>query len=201
MTLKVLIGAVPTCMLLTGLGILMVGPTPKAPSQDTSRQLSLQRWAPCTCGNRQGCPQETCPSSLQVSSQHLLNFPVEVTVSLTGLLGTSTPADIHPLQVLHLHSPQAGRLFPGSPHHPALLPPSTQPCIHSLFASPRSLWGPGGLEPGLLHFCIPRPNPRCTGRPTNMRPHSGQAKRCSGMLPMHAPTLLRGPAGITHHVP
>ncbi|XP_040848842.1 major facilitator superfamily domain-containing protein 2B [Ochotona curzoniae] len=42
-TLKVLIGAVPTCMLLTGLGILMVGPTPKAPSQDTSRQLSLQR--------------------------------------------------------------------------------------------------------------------------------------------------------------
>nr|XP_051699145.1 sphingosine-1-phosphate transporter MFSD2B isoform X4 [Oryctolagus cuniculus] len=42
-TLKVLIGAVPTCMILIGLCILMVGPAPKAPSQDTSRQLSLQR--------------------------------------------------------------------------------------------------------------------------------------------------------------
>ncbi|KAK1333250.1 hypothetical protein QTO34_006791 [Cnephaeus nilssonii] len=45
-TLKVLIGAVPTCMILTGLCILMVGPGPKVPSQDTSRQLSLRRWAP-----------------------------------------------------------------------------------------------------------------------------------------------------------
>ncbi|XP_073072045.1 sphingosine-1-phosphate transporter MFSD2B isoform X1 [Manis javanica] len=42
-TLKVLIGAVPTCMILTGLCILMVSPTPKVPSQDTSRQLSLRR--------------------------------------------------------------------------------------------------------------------------------------------------------------
>ncbi|XP_062064802.1 sphingosine-1-phosphate transporter MFSD2B [Lepus europaeus] len=42
-TLKVLIGAVPTCMILIGLCILMVGPAPKAPRQDTSRQLSLQR--------------------------------------------------------------------------------------------------------------------------------------------------------------
>lgn len=49
-TLKVLIGAVPTCMILTGLCILMVSPTPKVPSQDTSRQLSLRRWAPCVLG-------------------------------------------------------------------------------------------------------------------------------------------------------
>ncbi|KAM5143041.1 sphingosine-1-phosphate transporter MFSD2B [Callospermophilus lateralis] len=42
-TLKVLIGAVPTCMILAGLCILMVGPTPKVPSQDTSFQLSLRR--------------------------------------------------------------------------------------------------------------------------------------------------------------
>uniref|UniRef100_A0A8C9JP27 MFSD2 lysolipid transporter B, sphingolipid n=1 Tax=Panthera tigris altaica TaxID=74533 RepID=A0A8C9JP27_PANTA len=41
-TLKVLIGAVPTCMILTGLCILMVSPTPKVPSQN-SRRLSLQR--------------------------------------------------------------------------------------------------------------------------------------------------------------
>uniref|UniRef100_A0A4X1U049 Sphingosine-1-phosphate transporter MFSD2B n=1 Tax=Sus scrofa TaxID=9823 RepID=A0A4X1U049_PIG len=38
-TLKVLIGAVPTCMILTGLCILMVGPAPKAPTQDSSRSL------------------------------------------------------------------------------------------------------------------------------------------------------------------
>jgi hypothetical protein len=44
-TLKVLIGAVPTCMILTGLCILMVGPTAKVPTQDTSCQLSLRRWA------------------------------------------------------------------------------------------------------------------------------------------------------------
>ncbi|KAF0876343.1 MFS2B protein, partial [Crocuta crocuta] len=49
-TLKVLIGAVPTCMILTGLCILMVSPTPKVPRQDPSRQLSLQRWAPCARG-------------------------------------------------------------------------------------------------------------------------------------------------------
>ncbi|XP_005360670.1 major facilitator superfamily domain-containing protein 2B [Microtus ochrogaster] len=42
-TLKVLIGAVPTCMILIGLCVLMVGPTPKTPSQDASSQLSLQR--------------------------------------------------------------------------------------------------------------------------------------------------------------
>nr|XP_035128976.2 sphingosine-1-phosphate transporter MFSD2B isoform X1 [Callithrix jacchus] len=42
-TLKVLIGAVPTCMILTGLCILMVGSTPKTPSQDASRRLSLRR--------------------------------------------------------------------------------------------------------------------------------------------------------------
>ncbi|XP_049997851.1 sphingosine-1-phosphate transporter MFSD2B [Alexandromys fortis] len=42
-TLKVLIGAVPTCMILIGLCILMVGPTPKTPSQDASSQLSLRR--------------------------------------------------------------------------------------------------------------------------------------------------------------
>ncbi|MBZ3880479.1 Major facilitator superfamily domain-containing protein 2B [Sciurus carolinensis] len=42
-TLKVLIGAVPTCMILTGLCILLVSPTPKVPSQDTSCQLSLRR--------------------------------------------------------------------------------------------------------------------------------------------------------------
>lgn len=42
-TLKVLIGAVPTCMVLIGLCILLVGPTPKMPSQDTSCQLSLRR--------------------------------------------------------------------------------------------------------------------------------------------------------------
>uniref|UniRef100_A0A3Q2HAA7 MFSD2 lysolipid transporter B, sphingolipid n=1 Tax=Equus caballus TaxID=9796 RepID=A0A3Q2HAA7_HORSE len=42
-TLKVLIGAVPTCMILIGLCILMVGPTLKVPSQDTSRQLHFQR--------------------------------------------------------------------------------------------------------------------------------------------------------------
>lgn len=49
-TLKVLIGAVPTCMILTGLCILMVSPTPKVPRQNPSRQLSLQRWAPCARG-------------------------------------------------------------------------------------------------------------------------------------------------------
>ncbi|XP_057597422.1 sphingosine-1-phosphate transporter MFSD2B isoform X2 [Hippopotamus amphibius kiboko] len=38
-TLKVLIGAVPTCMILVALCILMVGPTPKAPSRDSSRSL------------------------------------------------------------------------------------------------------------------------------------------------------------------
>ncbi|XP_049759060.1 sphingosine-1-phosphate transporter MFSD2B isoform X1 [Elephas maximus indicus] len=42
-TLKVLIGAVPTCMILTGLCILLVSRTPKVPSQDSSRQLSLRR--------------------------------------------------------------------------------------------------------------------------------------------------------------
>ncbi|XP_028731335.1 major facilitator superfamily domain-containing protein 2B [Peromyscus leucopus] len=42
-TLKVLIGAVPTCMILIGLCILLAGPTPKTPSQDTSAQLSLRR--------------------------------------------------------------------------------------------------------------------------------------------------------------
>lgn len=42
-TLKVLIGAVPTCMILIGLCILLVGPTPKMPRQDTSSQLSLRR--------------------------------------------------------------------------------------------------------------------------------------------------------------
>ncbi|XP_008847062.1 major facilitator superfamily domain-containing protein 2B [Nannospalax galili] len=42
-TLKVLIGAVPTCMILIGLCILIAGPAPKMPSQDTSCQLSLRR--------------------------------------------------------------------------------------------------------------------------------------------------------------
>ncbi|XP_031322516.2 sphingosine-1-phosphate transporter MFSD2B isoform X2 [Camelus dromedarius] len=42
-TLKVLISAVPTCMILTGVCILMVGPTPKVPRQDTPRPLSLRR--------------------------------------------------------------------------------------------------------------------------------------------------------------
>ncbi|XP_048209304.1 major facilitator superfamily domain-containing protein 2B [Perognathus longimembris pacificus] len=42
-TLKVLIGAVPTCMIITGLCILMAGPTPEVPSQDTSFQLSVRR--------------------------------------------------------------------------------------------------------------------------------------------------------------
>ncbi|XP_037593611.1 major facilitator superfamily domain-containing protein 2B isoform X2 [Cebus imitator] len=42
-TLKVLIGAVPTCMILAGLCILMVGSTSKTPSQDASRRLSLRR--------------------------------------------------------------------------------------------------------------------------------------------------------------
>ncbi|XP_077008345.1 sphingosine-1-phosphate transporter MFSD2B isoform X2 [Tamandua tetradactyla] len=41
--LKVLISAVPTCMILTGLCILMAGLGPKVPHQDSSRQLSLQR--------------------------------------------------------------------------------------------------------------------------------------------------------------
>lgn len=52
-TLKVLIGAVPTCMILTGLCILMVGPSPKVPSQDCSYQLSLRRWAPHAHGYTQ----------------------------------------------------------------------------------------------------------------------------------------------------
>ncbi|XP_043325183.1 major facilitator superfamily domain-containing protein 2B isoform X1 [Cervus canadensis] len=38
-TLKVLIGAVPTSMILIGLCILMVGPTPKVPSRANSRSL------------------------------------------------------------------------------------------------------------------------------------------------------------------
>ncbi|XP_019506582.1 PREDICTED: major facilitator superfamily domain-containing protein 2B isoform X4 [Hipposideros armiger] len=42
-TLKVLIGAMPTCMILIGLCILMVGPAPKVPSQGTSCQQSLRR--------------------------------------------------------------------------------------------------------------------------------------------------------------
>lgn len=41
--LKVLIGAVPTCLILTGLCILMVSPTPQAPRQDDSQQQSLRR--------------------------------------------------------------------------------------------------------------------------------------------------------------
>ncbi|XP_055982175.1 sphingosine-1-phosphate transporter MFSD2B [Sorex fumeus] len=40
-TLKVLIGAVPTCMILAGLCILLVGRTPTG--QNTSRQLSIRR--------------------------------------------------------------------------------------------------------------------------------------------------------------
>lgn len=46
-TLKVLIGAVPTCMILAGVGILLAVPAPthKAPSQDATRQLSLRRRA------------------------------------------------------------------------------------------------------------------------------------------------------------
>ncbi|XP_029794083.1 major facilitator superfamily domain-containing protein 2B [Suricata suricatta] len=46
--LKVLIGAVPTCMILAGVCVLMVSPTPKVPRQDFSRQLSLQRRTSCT---------------------------------------------------------------------------------------------------------------------------------------------------------
>lgn len=46
-TLKVLISAVPTCMILTGLCILLIGPALKPgdlpPSQDTSHRLSLRR--------------------------------------------------------------------------------------------------------------------------------------------------------------
>ncbi|KAM4866782.1 sphingosine-1-phosphate transporter MFSD2B [Thomomys bottae] len=42
-TLKVLIGAVPTCMIIIGLGILLLGPTPKRPSHDASFQLSIRR--------------------------------------------------------------------------------------------------------------------------------------------------------------
>ena len=38
-TLKVLIGAVPTSMILIGLCILMVGPTPKVPSRANSHSL------------------------------------------------------------------------------------------------------------------------------------------------------------------
>ncbi|XP_057413885.1 sphingosine-1-phosphate transporter MFSD2B [Balaenoptera acutorostrata] len=38
-TLKVLIGAVPTCMILIGLCILMVSPAPKVPSRTSSRSL------------------------------------------------------------------------------------------------------------------------------------------------------------------
>ncbi|XP_024620321.1 major facilitator superfamily domain-containing protein 2B isoform X4 [Neophocaena asiaeorientalis asiaeorientalis] len=38
-TLKVLIGAMPTCMILIGLCILLVGPTPKVPSRNSSRSL------------------------------------------------------------------------------------------------------------------------------------------------------------------
>ena len=38
-TLKVLIGAVPTSMILIGLCILMVSPTPKVPSRANSRSL------------------------------------------------------------------------------------------------------------------------------------------------------------------
>lgn len=52
-TLKVLIGAVPTCVILTGLCILMVGPTPKVPSgEDPSHRQSLQRWAPHVHGSQ-----------------------------------------------------------------------------------------------------------------------------------------------------
>ncbi|KAM7079055.1 sphingosine-1-phosphate transporter MFSD2B isoform 3-T3 [Molossus nigricans] len=57
-TLKVLIGAVPTCMILTGLCILMVGPALKVPSQDTSRRLSLRRWAPHAHGYTQQVYQQ-----------------------------------------------------------------------------------------------------------------------------------------------
>ncbi|KAM6180364.1 sphingosine-1-phosphate transporter MFSD2B [Erethizon dorsatum] len=41
--LKVLIGAVPTCLILTGLCILMVSPAPQGPGQANSQQPSLQR--------------------------------------------------------------------------------------------------------------------------------------------------------------
>ncbi|XP_013378020.1 PREDICTED: major facilitator superfamily domain-containing protein 2B [Chinchilla lanigera] len=42
-TLKVLIGAVPTCLILTGLCILMASPTPQVPGQDSSQRHSLRR--------------------------------------------------------------------------------------------------------------------------------------------------------------
>lgn len=45
--LKVLIGAVPTCLILVGLCVLMVGPAPSGQEPDTARQHRLHRWAPC----------------------------------------------------------------------------------------------------------------------------------------------------------
>ncbi|XP_033618026.1 major facilitator superfamily domain-containing protein 2B [Fukomys damarensis] len=42
-TLKVLISAVPTCLVLVGLCILMVRPTPRLPGQDSAHQQSLRR--------------------------------------------------------------------------------------------------------------------------------------------------------------
>ncbi|XP_034515729.1 major facilitator superfamily domain-containing protein 2B isoform X3 [Ailuropoda melanoleuca] len=52
-TLKVLIGAVPTCVILTGLCILMVGPTSKVPSgEDPSHRQSLKRDREKACPSR-----------------------------------------------------------------------------------------------------------------------------------------------------
>uniref|UniRef100_A0A8C5P5I2 Sphingosine-1-phosphate transporter MFSD2B n=1 Tax=Jaculus jaculus TaxID=51337 RepID=A0A8C5P5I2_JACJA len=65
-TLKVLIGAVPTCMIIIGLCILMFGPSPRVPSQDIPCQLKLRRWAMHVLGYTQaGLPapgQHTCTS-------------------------------------------------------------------------------------------------------------------------------------------
>lgn len=59
-TLKVLIGAVPTCMILAGLCILLVGPAPTRRSQDASRQLSIRRWAPRDTWHTWWGPQGRC---------------------------------------------------------------------------------------------------------------------------------------------
>uniref|UniRef100_A0A4X2KLT0 MFSD2 lysolipid transporter B, sphingolipid n=1 Tax=Vombatus ursinus TaxID=29139 RepID=A0A4X2KLT0_VOMUR len=49
-TLKVLIGAVPTSMVLIGLGILSVYPITEQRRQETAHRLDVLRWAPASIG-------------------------------------------------------------------------------------------------------------------------------------------------------
>lgn len=101
MTLKVLIGAVPTCMILSGLCILMASPTPKVTSQNSFRRLSLQRWAPHARGytlqgntNIHGC-EIYRPAGAPEACTQLSTLPLQ-----TRHLASVTPSFLDFLQLL-----------------------------------------------------------------------------------------------------